>query len=194
MPPKAKITKEMIINAAFDIAREQGAEYINARSVAEKLGCSTQPVMYHFRTIEEIRRAAYEKADAYHSVALMNIQQENPMLGIGLNYVRFAAEEKNLFRFLFQSDSFGGQSMSEVMENENLAPITAIFAQEADLTEKQAGKVFKSLFLYVHGYASMLANNSMIYDEAAVQADLELIFDGLTAAVTMRGEKNEKII
>ncbi len=188
MPPKAKITKEMIINAAYEIVREQGAEYINARSVAEKLGCSTQPVMYHFRTIEEIRLAAYKKADEYHSERLMNIQQENPMLGIGLNYVRFAAEEKNLFRFLFQSDSFGGQSMSEVMENENLAPITAIFAQEADLTEKQAEKVFKSLFLYVHGYASMLANNSMIYDEAAVQADLELIFDGLTAAVTMRGE------
>ena len=47
MPPKVKITKEMIIDAAFEIARSEGAENINARTVSKKLGCSTQPVMYH---------------------------------------------------------------------------------------------------------------------------------------------------
>ena len=51
MPPKVKITKEMIIDAAFEIARSEGAENINARAVSKKLGCSTQPVMYHFKTI-----------------------------------------------------------------------------------------------------------------------------------------------
>ena len=34
---------------------------------------------------------------------------ENPMLALGLNYVRFGQEEKNLFRFLFQTDKFGGK-------------------------------------------------------------------------------------
>ena len=53
MPPKVKITKEMIIDAAFEIARSEGAENINARTISKKLGCSTQPVMYHFKTIEE---------------------------------------------------------------------------------------------------------------------------------------------
>ena len=55
MPPKVKITKEMIIDAAFEIARSEGAENINARTVSKKLGCSTQPVMYHFKTIEELK-------------------------------------------------------------------------------------------------------------------------------------------
>lgn len=49
MPPKVKITKEMIIDAAFEIARSEGAENINARTVSKKLGCSTQPVMYHLK-------------------------------------------------------------------------------------------------------------------------------------------------
>ena len=52
MPPKAKVTKDMIIDAAFNVVREAGAENINARTVAKKLKCSTQPVMYHFETIE----------------------------------------------------------------------------------------------------------------------------------------------
>ena len=53
MPPKAKITRDMVIDAAFEVARKTGAENINARTVSKKLNCSTQPVMYHFATIEE---------------------------------------------------------------------------------------------------------------------------------------------
>ena len=47
MPAKPKVTKEMIVDAAFEIARKEGMENINARTVSEKLSCSTQPVMYH---------------------------------------------------------------------------------------------------------------------------------------------------
>lgn len=55
MPPKAKITKDMVIDAAFEVAREIGTENINARTVSKKLNCSTQPVMYHFATIDELK-------------------------------------------------------------------------------------------------------------------------------------------
>ena len=48
MPPKTRITKDMVITAAVEIARKSGYENINARTVSEQLHCSTQPVMYHF--------------------------------------------------------------------------------------------------------------------------------------------------
>lgn len=35
MPPKARITREMVIEAAFELARSEGAEHINARCRAE---------------------------------------------------------------------------------------------------------------------------------------------------------------
>ncbi len=83
MPAKIKAAKEMIVDAAFAVARETGAQNINARTVSERLNCSTQPVMYHFETIEELKRAAYERADSYHSEYLMNIEspQKDVMLG-----------------------------------------------------------------------------------------------------------------
>ena len=65
MPPRAKITKEMVIDAAFEVAREAGAENINARTVAKKLNCSTQPVMYHFATIEELKGYAWNWVELY---------------------------------------------------------------------------------------------------------------------------------
>ena len=185
MPPTVKITKEMIIDAAFEIARSEGAENINARTVSKKLGCSTQPVMYHFKTIEELKRAVYEKSDEYHSSYIMDIHSNNPMKDIGLNYIQFAVKEKNLFRFLFQSNEFLGKNISELINAEGLQPIIAILSQETSVNTEQAKIIFRSLFLLAHGYASMFANNEMEYDEQTVLADLGLIFDG--AVKTLRG-------
>lgn len=61
MPPKPKISKDMLIDAAFAVARETGAENINARTVSKKLNCSTQPVMYHFATIEALKKQLINK-------------------------------------------------------------------------------------------------------------------------------------
>lgn len=44
MPAIKKISREAIINAAIDVLREGGAMAINARSIAKKLECSTQPI------------------------------------------------------------------------------------------------------------------------------------------------------
>ena len=118
MPAKAKVTREMIVDAAFAVARETGAETISARTVSERLHCSTQPVMYHFATIEELKRTVYAKADQYHSDYLMRIKkpQKGAALGIGMNYIRFAIEEPHLFRFLFQSDYFNGSTLLELID------------------------------------------------------------------------------
>lgn len=178
MPPKVKITKEMIIDAAFEIARSDGAEKINARTVSKKLGCSTQPVMYHFKTIEELKKTVYIKADEYHSEYINNIQSENPMKDIGLNYIRFAETEKNLFRFLFQTNEFTGKNISELINSEELQPVIAILRKEAEVNTEQAKTIFRLLFLIAHGYASMFANNEMTYDEQAIISDLDLVFEG----------------
>lgn len=178
MPPKAKITREMIVNAAFEIVRESGAENINARTVSGKLKCSTQPVMYHFKKIEEIKKAVYQKADEYHSAYITDIHSDNPMKEIGFRYIQFAEVEKKLFRFLFQSNEFCGKTISELIDAEELQPVIALLSQGAEVSTEQAKTIFRSLFLIAHGYASMLANNEMEYDEGTVSSDLDLIFNG----------------
>ena len=56
MPPSIKTSREEIVRAAFEIVREQGADALSARAVAKALGCSTQPVMYHFGSIAELKK------------------------------------------------------------------------------------------------------------------------------------------
>ena len=63
----------MIVDTAFEIVRKEGADKVTARSISEQLNCSTQPVLYYFSTVEEIKKAVYIKADEYHGDYLMNI-------------------------------------------------------------------------------------------------------------------------
>lgn len=192
MPPKAKITKEMVIDAAFQVAREAGAENINARTVAEKLGCSTQPVMYHFATIEELKRATYTKTDWYHTEYLMNADQEEPMLSIGLNYIRFAVQEPNLFRFLFQSGYAVENSLLEMIDSEELLPVLSAMRSAMQVSLEQTKEVFLTLALFVHGYASIIANNSLEYDEKLIAVHLKRVYTG--AVLALQEENYEKDI
>ncbi len=184
MPAKAKVTKEMIIDAAFEVAREAGAENINARTVSKKLNCSTQPVMYHFATIAELKKAVYAKLDRYHSEYLMNIEtlQNGMMLGIGLNYIRFAVEEPHLFRFLFQSGFVIENNLLEMVESEELVPVISAMREATGLSLPQTKKAFLTISLFSHGYASMIANNSLDYDEALIKVHLERAYRGAVLA------------
>ena len=189
MPAKIKATKEMIIDAAFTVARETGAENINARTVSERLNCSTQPVMYHFATIEELKRAVYEKADLYHSEYLMNMKSrpKGTMLGIGMNYIRFAIEEPHLFRFLFQSDFFNGSTMLELIDDEELTPVLSAMQRSLGINMEQTKKVFLTVFLFAHGYASIIANNALKYDEKLIKSHLEQAYRGAILAAQDNG-------
>ena len=183
--PKAKISREMVIDAAFDIARCGGIENVNARTVAERLGCSTQPVMYHFTRIEEMKRAVYDKAELYHSEYLMNIQNpaDGIMLGIGLNYIRFAIHEPHLFRFLFQSGYAVENSLIEMVDSEGLKPILGMMSGAMKMNLSQTKEVFLTIAMFAHGYASIIANNSLEFDERTVAGHLERAYRGAVLAV-----------
>ena len=190
MPPKTRITKDMVINAAIEIAKQSGYEAINARTVSAQLRCSTQPVMYHFSTIDAMKRAAYAQVDHLHSKYLMTmIPEQDPVLGIGLNYIRFAVEEPQLFRFLFQSGYAAEHSLLEMIDSEELIPILAAMQQGTGLNMEKTKQVFLTVALFAHGYASMIANNGLEYDEKLVAEHLERAWSG--ALLAAKQEENE---
>jgi hypothetical protein len=182
MPPKVRITKKMVEEASFEVIRTNGHENLNARSIAEYLKCSTQPVLYSFNTVDEIREAAYKLADDYHTSFIMPKEDDkNPMLVLGLNYVRFGYEEKNLFRFLFQTDKFGGMDIDTLMGNPELSAIMEVMAKGLNCDIGEAREMFMTFFCVAHGLASLLANNSMEYDADESEKVLSNVFYGMIA-------------
>lgn len=189
--PKQKITGDMIIDAAFEITRNAGIEGVNARSIAQKLGCSTQPILYHFAKIDDIKRAVYAKADSFHTDFLLQSREpaEDFMLGIGLNYIRFAIAEPHLFHFLFQSGYAAENSLLEMIDSPMLAPVLSAMQQTLGCGAQQTKDIFVTIALFAHGYASIIANNSLAYDEALVSAHLERAYYG--AILAAQEEKHE---
>ena len=190
MPPKTRITRDMIIDAAIEVVRQSGFEAVNARTVSRQLHCSTQPVMYHFSTMDSLKRAAFARADHLHGAYMMNIPPEqDPILGIGLNYIRFAVEEPQLFRFLFQSGYAEENNLAEMIDSEELKPVLAAMQEGASLSEKQTRSVFLTVALFAHGYASIIANNALEYDEKLIAEHLERAWNGAVLAAAQEEEE-----
>lgn len=190
MPPRVRITGEQVVDAAVEIIRESGLESLNARAVAKKLNCSTQPVLYCFATMEELKRAAYSRVDRLHTEYLLNSPPDcDPILGIGLNYIRFAVKEPHLFRFLFQSGYATEHSLPEMIDSEELEPVLAAMQEGLGMDREKTRDVFVTLALFTHGYASILANNALEFDEQQAAAQLERVFLG---AVMAAGQEETK--
>ena len=185
MPPKAKVTREMILDAAFDLVRSEGQGALNVRALARRLGCSTQPILYNFATMEALTAAVYERADEYHTSCILPRGEAGPdaLLRLGLNYVRFGHEERHLFRFLFESNRFGGMDLRGLMQGPGIGELVDILSQGLCCERAEAKRVFLAFFAVVHGLGSLLCNNAMAYDENRCTEMLETVFYGALASL-----------
>lgn len=176
MSKKPTTTKEAMLEGAFRLIREKGHDFLTARNLAAFLGCSTQPIMYRFPNLDTLKDLTYQKADAFHSEYILTGAD---LLEMGLRYIRFAEEEPQLFRFLFQSGRFSGLSMEDLIRSPDAVDILAAVRKEEGLTLEEAMTFFEPLAALVHGYASMIANNAMKYDHDAIRKALIAVAEGL---------------
>ena len=102
MAPKNKFTKEEMVAAALRVVREKGIDGLTAKTMADALGTSTQPVFTCFGSMDGVRQEVYAAAlRAYKDYAGAGLREEIPFLGVGMQYIRFAREEPELYRLLF---------------------------------------------------------------------------------------------
>ncbi len=159
MAPKVKITREDIILAAVDIARQSGGGAVNARTVAAALNCSTQPVFSNFPTMEELRLALREQAMAIYGTYLQREREDARFPSYkaeGMAYIRFAKEEQELFKLLFMRDRKNEAADRESAHFDQMAgkvhTLTGLDIEAATLFHLE-------MWAYVHGIATMFATD-----------------------------------
>ena len=176
MPKKPNTTREDMTEGAFQLIRREGHSALTARKLADELGCSTQPIMYQFPNMKALRDLVYERADAFHTEYITAAED---LMEIGLRYIGFASKETNLFRFLFQSGRFDGVSINELTHETVTDQIISAAAKDLEMSKKEALECFEVLFAMVHGYASLIANNALEYDEESLRKALDMAAEGL---------------
>ena len=75
MARKISVTKEMVKSAAFAIMREEGMDGLTARRLADKTGCSTQPIFRIYENMNELHEEAFAMAIAYYTDFLPGIYE-----------------------------------------------------------------------------------------------------------------------
>ena len=62
MAPKNKFTKEEMVAAALRVVREKGIDGLTAKTMADALGTSTQPVFTCIGSMDGVRQEVYAAA------------------------------------------------------------------------------------------------------------------------------------
>jgi len=191
LPPKPKLTKEALLSAALDLVREEGADAVNARNVAKKLNCSTQPIFSHFASMEELKAAVQAQAEQLYNAAMMDGLQNSGegFLGMGLAYIRFARTEKKLFQLLFMSGAFQQEKAAEIAgTTEGDKEIILMIAQMAGLSRDQAQRLYSGIWFTTHGIASLLATNGSTMDDAEANRILRDVYKGILISLKQESE------
>ena len=180
MPPKVKITKEEIIRSALKLARKNGSDAINARTIAAELSCSTQPIFSNFATMDELQEAVI--AAAYHHY-LGFIKQEvesgkyPQYKSFGMAYVRFAQEEKELFKLLFMRDRRG----EDLSPSPDFEESVQMIMKANSVTRETAWLMHLEIWTCVHGIGTMLATSFLPLELDMISDMLTDIYQGIRA-------------
>lgn len=169
MAPKNKFSKEKMVEAALQVVRDKGIDGLTAKTLADELGTSTQPVFTAFGSMDAVRQEVYAAAvRVYDDYADAGLKEKVPFLGVGMQYIRFAREEPELYRFLFltraQDQKYSAMmSMRHLQElvRPTLMNVYHITAEEADL-------YFRDLWFVVHSLSTLIVTGDCPYSDLKI--------------------------
>ncbi len=159
MARKISVTKEMIKKAGFEIAKTEGMSSVTARKLADKAGCSTQPIFRVYENMDQLHQEIFEMAIAFFSDFYLvycekNTAEEKPFIRFGMSYIDFAVKEPQLFYLLFLSKERYGRSLYELLNGSTGAFMKEVARAKA-LGVADPGELFMKMWIFIHGAASM---------------------------------------
>ena len=181
MSKSVTITKDMILATAFDIAREKGLNGISNRELAKKLNCSIRPIYYQFENVDELYKELYIEIEKYFYKFLMdNMNDEMPKYKqVGINYIKFAKEEKELFKILFMSKIDLGLNDFITKDMEDFNELSKLIKISTNLNDEDIESFHIKMWIFSHGLATLVASSTININDEQLKQLLSLEFQAL---------------
>lgn len=187
MPPRMLFKKEDVLNVAYEIVKKEGFESVNARRIAKELSSSVHPIFRHFKDMEELKKAVYEKIYAkYQEYMLSGINEDKAYKKMGLSYIKFAKDYPEFFKIIF-------------MQKTNLNAENFMLADSMGDKVIKAGQTLTGLsfeeqkqfhikvWIFTHGIACLVATKTIEISDEEISKLL-----GNTVIEMIKGYKNVK--
>ncbi|MGG7078442.1 TetR/AcrR family transcriptional regulator [Clostridium sardiniense] len=189
MPPKNKFSKEQIIDAAFEIAREEGMDSITIRKVASKLKSSIAPIYVNFNEVDELKMAVISKVQEISTDMIVEQNTGDAFFDIGIASIKFAKNYSTIFKDLLLKES----SYLEVY-NENIMPIIIEEMKNDQELKNFSEEELKMLLTKLEAFQvglSIMATNEAFASELTDEKIIEMLKD--TCVDIVNGMKCRKI-
>lgn len=181
MARKQSITKEMIQEAALELAKKEGLEAVTARQVAAQAGCSTQPIFRAYENMADLQADVIALAGEFFADYYESSPKDSPVpfVDLGIAYINFAREHENLFRILFVSHYEKKVSTYEFINGGNKMYVLKELKRVEGVNAQKAGMVFSNLWTFVNGLACMSLNGDLDMTEEEVRDNLGQVYEAL---------------
>ena len=181
MPPKAKYTREEIIEKAFEMTRQKGIDAVVARELGKELGTSSSPIFTAFKNMEElhqeVRKVAMREFESYVSDAL---NYTPTFKYVGTKMIEFAMKEPKLFQLLYMREHNNDQSYAMMVDElgDTVAVCIEILQREYTLTKEEAESLFRQVWLQTFGICVLVAGKVCRLTPEEISEMLSLGFKG----------------
>lgn len=156
--PKQRITKEMVVNAAFEIARRNGMGQVTVKAIAGKIGCSTQPIYSYCKNMDSLRQDVSEKANQLIQEYLAShIEKDDLFRSTGKAYLQLAEEEPHLFKLFILRQRTGVSSLEGLYQAETNPHVAEYIAEALGVSISQAKQLHMHMLIYTIGIGTILS-------------------------------------
>ena len=179
--PKQRITKEMVVNAAFEIARKSGMEQVMVKNIADRIGCSVQPIYSYCKNMDGLRKDVVKQVNCFiREYTAAYIDKNDLFRSTGNAYIRLAKEEPHLFRSFILHKREGISSLDDLYQSEAYPHMAEFIAEKLHISIKQAKRLHLNMLIYTIGIGTIFsvttpgisADEIYIQQEAACEAFL----------------------
>lgn len=173
MPPKAKFSREQIIDAAIDIVREDGFDALTSRALGTKLGSSARPIFTVFQNMEEVQQEVIITAkQKYREYISKGLSQDLAFKGVGMEYILFSINEPKLFQLLFMTEQSQIPDLTVVLPliDDSNEQILRSIQSGYEIDKSSAEILYRHLWIYTHGIATLCATNMCHFTDEEVSS------------------------
>ena len=185
MPPKAKFTREQIIQAAVDVTREQGISALTAREVGKQLGTSSTPVFVAFENMEDLKQEVFKEVERQYSQFINEGLNYTPVFkAFGLRMIEYAKEYPNLFKVLFMNSTESNINYDNMIMNFPAADICIkAIKEQTKLDDSQVELLFKQTLINGLGICYLVSSNTCGFTHEQLDEYLGLSYIGTLTAI-----------
>lgn len=156
--PKQRITREMVVDAAFALARNGGMEQVTVKGIADRLGCSVQPIYSYCESMDGLRRAVTERIrDFIKDYIAQRVQPDDLFRSTGRAYLRLTQDEPQLFKILVFHQRRGVTSLDELYHMEAGEEMAGFLARRLHISPERAKRLHLDMLIYTIGIGTIFS-------------------------------------